>query len=151
MVARCCRMLSANGDVAARCRSLKVCSGSGEVLSRGMANVHGKLRNNSKTSSSSSVDDSLHMCMWWSGDRVVLLVASVGRDVASTKRTCGCVCGDTMARRTCGCRCGDMVARRCCGLKESTWRRRLRGLVCIFVAAVSLLNIGSSIRPGNGF
>ena len=35
VAARHCRMLSVSGDMAARCRSLNVCGGSGGVLSMG--------------------------------------------------------------------------------------------------------------------
>ena len=90
-----------------------------------MANVHGKFCSNGKTSSPSFVDNGLHACTWWDGDRVVLLVASVGGDVVSTKgtcrdvvlakRTCGHVRDVASAKRICGCVCGDMVARCMCG------------------------------------
>ena len=115
-------------------------------------------------------DNGLRACTWWDSDRVVLLVASVGgdvvsakgtcgdvvsakrtcgcvRDVASTERTCGCARGGMAARQGPLCVYGDMVARCRCGLKESTRRRRRMILMWIFVAAVSLLNIGSGIRP----
>ena len=90
-----------------------------------MANVHGKFRSNGKTSSPSFVDNGLRACTWWDGDRVVLLVASVGGDVVlvkgicgdvvSAKRTCRRVCDMASVKRICRCACGDMVAKCICG------------------------------------
>ena len=76
--------------------------------------MHGKFRSNGKMSSPSFVNNGLCACMWWDGDRVVLLVASVGGDVVSVKRTCGRVHDVALAKRICGCACGDMVARCMC-------------------------------------
>ena len=77
--------------------------------------MHGKFRSNGKTSSPLFVDNGLHACTWWDGDRVVLLVASVGGDVVSAKRTCRRVRDVASAKRICGCVCGDIVARCMCG------------------------------------
>ena len=126
-----------NDDVVARHCLLNICGGSGKVLLREMANMHDKFCSNSKTSSSLFVNNGLCVCTWWDSDRVALLIVSMGGDVVSVKRTCGCAHDMASMERTCRCAhggmaarqgplCvyGDMVARCHCGLKESTrWQR----------------------------
>ena len=71
--------------------------------------MDGKPGNDDETSSS-SMDDGLSVRTWQDGDGVVLFIVSVSSDVASMKRTCGCVRGGAAVRRICRCVCDGAAA-----------------------------------------
>ena len=60
--------------------------------------MHGEFHSNGKMSSPLFVNNGLCTCMWWDGDRVVLLVVSVGGDVVSAKRTCSVEHGSSICK-----------------------------------------------------